>query len=154
MSGNAAGRDDEGALAFFRRHFDLDDRALSTALDATLERHVDYADLFFEYSTQDSVVLEESIVKSGDRHIEQGVGVRAQTGERQGYAHSDEVTVESVALAAATARAISQQKSDARAVAVSGPGAGACEGARGAGGGCSRHHPSRVHRPRGSGPSR
>ena len=122
MSGNAAGRDDEGALAFFQRHFDLDDRALSTALDATLERHVDYADLFFEYSTQDSVVLEESIVKSGDRHIEQGVGVRAQTGERQGYAHSDEVTVESVALAAATARAISQQKSDARAVAVSGPG--------------------------------
>ena len=122
MSDDAGVRRDGGALAFFRQHFDLDDRALATALDAALERRVDYADLFFEYATQDSVVLEEGIVKSGDRHIEQGVGVRAQTGERQGYAHSDEVTVESVALAAATARAISQQESDTRAVAVSGSG--------------------------------
>ncbi len=122
MSDDAGVRKDGGALAFFRRRFDLDDRALATALDAALERRVDYADLFFEYATQDSVVLEEGIVKSGDRHVVQGVGVRAQAGERQGYAHSDEVTVESVALAAATARTISQQKSDARAVAVSGRG--------------------------------
>ena len=44
--------------------------------------------------------LEEGIVKSGDRHLEQGVGVRAQSGERQGYAHSDDVTVESLRIAA------------------------------------------------------
>ena len=37
-------------------------------------------------------MLEEGIVKSGDRHLEQGVGVRAQVGERQGYAHSDELS--------------------------------------------------------------
>ena len=95
------------ALGFFRDHFGLDDRSLVSALDTALERQIDFADLFFEYSTQDSVSLEESIVKNGDRHIEQGVGVRAQIGERQGYAHSDDVTVESVKLAATTARAIS-----------------------------------------------
>ncbi len=95
------------ARAFFRDRFGLDDRSLSAALDATLERRVDYADLFFEYSAQDSVVLEEGIVKTGDRHLEQGVGVRAQVDERQGYAHSDEVSVEALQLAARTARAIS-----------------------------------------------
>jgi TldD protein len=93
--------------AFFRDRFGLDDRSLSAALDAALERRVDYADLFFEYSAQDSVVLEEGIVKSGDRHLEQGVGVRAQAGERQGYAHSDELSSEALQIAARTARAIS-----------------------------------------------
>ena len=93
--------------SFFRDRFGLDDQRLGDALDTALERRVDYADLFFEYTAQDSVVLEEGIVKSGDRHLEQGVGVRAQVGERQGYAHTDEVSIESLQLAARTARAIS-----------------------------------------------
>ena len=92
---------DDDALLFFRSRFGLDDQSLTGVLDTALERRVDYADLFFEYTTQDSVSLEEGIVKSGDRHVEQGVGVRAQIGERQGYAHSDEVTIESLRLAAA-----------------------------------------------------
>jgi len=89
------------------------------------EREVDYADLYFEYTVQDSVALEEGIVKSGSRHLEQGVGVRTQVAERQGYAHSDEVTVESLELAAATARAISENPSQTNAVAVQGTGANA-----------------------------
>jgi len=97
------------SVAFFRDQFGLEDSVLTSALHTALERRVDYADLYFEYSTQDSVALEDSIVKSGDRHVTQGVGVRAQTGERQGYAHSDDVTVESVQLAASTARTISQE---------------------------------------------
>ena len=105
---------------FLHDRFGLDERQLVTALDATLEREVDHADLFFEYSTQDSVALEEGIVKSGNRHIEQGLGARAQTGERQGYAHSDDVTVESLAAAANTARAISESTGTSRSVAVSG----------------------------------
>jgi TldD protein len=79
---------------------------------------VDDADLFFEYSTQDSVSLEEGIVKTGSRHIEQGVGVRARRGARQGYAHSDEISPESIRLAAATARAISDQRMDSPSVPV------------------------------------
>jgi TldD protein len=115
----------DDALAFFRDRFDLDDAALATALDTALERRVDYADLFFEYATQDSVMLEEGIVKTSDRHVEQGVGVRAQAGERQGYAHSDDVTVESVQLAATTARTISRENGRGGAVAVATAGAGA-----------------------------
>ncbi len=106
------------ALQFFRERFGLDERGLASGLDAALERRVDYADIFVEVTTQDSVSLEEGIVKSGDRHLEQGVGVRALSGERQGYAHADEITVESVCLAAATARAISEQARSGGAVAV------------------------------------
>jgi TldD protein len=114
---------DSDALAFFRSRYELDDDRLTTALDLALEREVDYADLFFEYATHDSVALEEGIVKSGDRHIEQGVGVRAQAGERQGYAHSDDITVESVQLAAKTARAISQLSGSGGSVALTQTGA-------------------------------
>jgi TldD protein len=106
------------AAAFFRERFGVDERALARVLGSALERRVDGADLFFEYSTQDSVALEEGIVKSGDRHVEQGVGVRVVAGERQGYAHSDDITVESLQLAAATARAISESGGAAAPVAV------------------------------------
>jgi TldD protein len=106
------------AEGFFRDRFGIDERSLTTALDTALARRVDYADLFFEYTTEDSVVLEEGIVKSGDRHVEQGVGVRAQSGERQGYAHSDDVTVESVELAASTARAIAREPGGTSASAI------------------------------------
>jgi TldD protein len=110
----------EASRGLLRDRFGLDDRSLASALDTALERRVDYADLFFEYTTQDSVVLEEGIVKSGSRHIEQGVGVRAQTGERQGYAHADDVTVESLQVAATTARAIASESGPGGAVAVGG----------------------------------
>jgi len=108
----------ERALAFFQDRFDLNDRSLATALDTALERNIDYADLYFEYTTTDSVSLEEGIVKSGDRHLEQGVGVRAVQGERQGYAHSDDVSLDSAKLAAGTARAIANESSSHAPVAI------------------------------------
>ena len=107
-------------LAFFQGRFGLDDRSLATTLASALERRVDHADLFFEYTVEDSVVLEEGIVKSGDRHLSQGVGVRVQAEERQGYAHTDEISLESLKLAARTARAISESPSSPGAVAVGG----------------------------------
>ena len=108
----------ERALAFFQDRFELNDRSLATALDTALERNVDYADLYFEYTTTDSVSLEEGIVKSGDRHLEQGVGVRAIRGERQGYAHSDELSLDSAKIAAGTARAIADEASTRDPVAI------------------------------------
>ncbi|MBW2496709.1 MAG: metalloprotease TldD [Deltaproteobacteria bacterium] len=111
---------DETALAFFRDRFALDDGSLAVALDTALERDVDHADLYFEYTTTDSVSLEEGIVKSGDRHLEQGVGVRAVQGERQGYAHSDEISLDSARLAAGTARTIADQARPHAPIALSG----------------------------------
>ncbi len=108
------------ALPFFEQTFGLDERSLVAALDTALERPLDYADLFFEYSSLDTVSLEQGIVKTGSRRLSQGVGVRAQSGDRQGYAHSDEITVESVQLAASTARAIAEGPRGHSPVAVSG----------------------------------
>jgi len=108
-------------LRFFHDHFGLDDSIVESVLGTAIARPVDHADLFFEYSTQDSVALEEGIVKSGARHLEQGVGVRVQTGERQGYAHSDEVTVDAMQIAAGAAGAIAEGTGETRSVAVHGP---------------------------------
>ncbi len=110
-------------VRFFRERFGIDDVSLDRTLGSALAGAVDAADLFFEYATRDAVVLEEGIVKSGDRHLTQGVGVRVQAGERQGYAHSDEISTESLRVAASTARAISAGAGSVAAVAVRGPGA-------------------------------
>ena len=115
------GARDDDALVFFRERFGLAENDLERALSATLERQVDQADLYFEYTVQDSVSLEEGIVKGGSRHLEQGVGVRAVRGEKQGYAHSDEITPHSIELAAGTARAISDEARPTAAVGVSAP---------------------------------
>jgi len=109
-------------LRLLRDRFGMDSRSLEAVIETALSRRVDHADFFFEYTTRDAVVLEEGIVKSGDRHLEQGVGVRAQAGERQGYAHSDEVSPDSAMLAATTARAISEGPASPGAVAVGGSG--------------------------------
>ena len=112
------------SLAFFRERFGLDERGLDRALGAALEKRPDHADLYFEYTVHDAVSLEEGLVKSGDRHVEQGAGVRVLAGARQGYAHSDEITVESLELAARTARAISEGTGGPGSVALAGRGAG------------------------------
>jgi len=102
---------------FFEARFGIDEKSLATGLSSALERKADYADLFFEYTVEDAVALEEGIVKSGSRHLDQGVGVRVQVEDRQGYAHSDEITMESLALSASTARAISERPGGARSIA-------------------------------------
>jgi TldD protein len=111
-------------LAFFRERFGVDERAVERTFGVAQERRFDAADLYFQYGVSDSVVLEEGIVKSGDRHVEQGVGVRVVAGERQGYAHADEISLASLEGAAATARAISDSSASPGAVAVRGAGAG------------------------------
>jgi TldD protein len=113
---------EERALAFFQGRYDLSDRMLERILETALERPLDAADLYFEHTTTDSVSLEEGIVKSGDRHVEQGVGVRAIRGERQGYAHSDDISLDSARLAAATAGAIADERRPHASVALAGRG--------------------------------
>jgi TldD protein len=109
--------------AAFGARFGIDARALERALGTALEGPIDHADLFFESGAQDSVSLEDGIVKSGDRHLVQGVGVRAIAGEKQGYAHADDISVEALQVAAGTARAIAAGSPRGGAVAVRGPAA-------------------------------
>ena len=69
---------------------------------------IDAADLYFQHSRSESWVLEDGIVKEGSHSIEQGVGVRALSGEKTGFAYSDEIVLPSLLEAAGSARAIAQ----------------------------------------------
>jgi TldD protein len=69
---------------------------------------IDAADLYFQHSRSESWVLEDGIVKEGNHSIEQGVGVRALSGEKAGFAYSDEIVLPALLEAAGSARAIAQ----------------------------------------------
>jgi TldD protein len=69
---------------------------------------IDAADLYFQHSRSESWVLEDGIVKDGNHSIEQGVGVRALSGEKAGFAYSDEIVLPALFEAAGSARAIAE----------------------------------------------
>ncbi|HEV7775719.1 MAG TPA: metalloprotease TldD [Luteibacter sp.] len=69
---------------------------------------IDAADLYFQHSRSESWVLEEGIVKDGSHSIEQGVGVRAMSGEKTGFSYSDEIVLPQLLEASRAARAIAQ----------------------------------------------
>ena len=86
----------------------LDERRLSQVLDTIMSRGVDYADLYFALSREESWSLEDGIVKEGAHSIEQGVGVRAISGEKTGFAYTDEVLLPALLEASDAARAIAR----------------------------------------------
>ena len=86
----------------------LDENRLSTVLGTVMSRGVDYADLYFQLSREESWSLEDGIVKDGSHSIEQGVGVRAISGEKTGFAYTDEVLLPALVEASDAARAIAR----------------------------------------------
>ena len=94
---------------FVLERFGLSDGELESVLGTALGRRADYADLYFELSTSESLQMEESLVKKATRKVSQGVGVRVVAGDRTGYAYSDEVTRDRLEVAAKTARAIASE---------------------------------------------
>ncbi len=86
--------------------FDLEAAKLSRVFGTLVGRKIDYADLYFQYSRYESWSLEEGIVKSGSFNIEQGVGVRAISGDKTAFAYSDEISYDALADAASATRAI------------------------------------------------
>ena len=64
---------------------------LPNIFDLMSQRNIDYADLYFQLSQDESWVLEDGIIKEGGFHIDRGVGVRAVSGEKTGFAYSDQI---------------------------------------------------------------
>ena len=87
----------------------LEMRQLSQVLADIHVRHIDFADLYFQYSRLESWSLEEGIVKAGSFSIDRGVGVRAVAGEKTAFAYSDDISLDALAQAAAATRAIGRQ---------------------------------------------
>src|SRR6188474_293453 len=90
---------------FFADRFGLNAGTMERLLGSTLAGRVDHADLFLEYRISEELVLEEGAVKKASRHVSQGAGLRAQSGERTGYAHTDDLALPNLEEAARQARA-------------------------------------------------
>ncbi len=80
---------------------------------------VDAADLYFQSSRLESWVLEDGIIKEGSHNIEQGAGIRVISGDKTGFAYSDELQLPTLLEAAKAARAIVRSGAD-RAVQIAG----------------------------------
>jgi len=94
--------------------FGLDESHLSRALAEIAAHKVDDADLYFQYTRSEGWSLEEGIVKTGSFSIDQGVGVRAVSGEKTAFAYSDDISEASLLDAARTVRSISAAGRSAR----------------------------------------
>src|ERR1035437_3379723 len=89
--------------------FGLDEAKLIKALGSIFTHKVDYADLYFQFTKNEGWSLEEGIVKTGSFSIDQGVGVRAVSGDKTAFAYSDDISLASLLDAARTVRSISRQ---------------------------------------------
>ncbi|MDT7523279.1 metalloprotease TldD [Rhodoferax sp. TBRC 17198] len=95
--------------------FGLDESHLTRALNEIKAHQVDEADLYFQYTRSEGWSLEEGIVKTGSFSIDQGVGVRAVSGEKTAFAYSDDISEASLLDAARTVRTISAAAQNKRA---------------------------------------
>ncbi|PKB89653.1 hypothetical protein A8A01_12945 [Ewingella americana] len=84
----------------------LSHQDLFSVLGQLSERRLDYADLFFQSSFHEAWVIEDSIIKDGSYNIDQGVGVRAISGEKTGFAYADQITLNALNQSATAARSI------------------------------------------------
>lgn len=94
--------------SLFFQKFGITTNDLQRYLGEALSAGGEYADLYFEYLTSTSISVEESIVKSASQGISAGCGVRVLSGERTGYAYTDDLSPEKILRAARTAALIAR----------------------------------------------
>ena len=101
---------DTKALELARRHFlepaDISDTKLSSVCASLTGSKIDDSDIYFEYKSSESWVIEDGIVKEGSFDISKGVGVRVVSEEKSGFAHSDEILLPNIINAGKAARNI------------------------------------------------
>ena len=86
----------------------LDLDGLQRAFGTLLGPGIDFGDLYFQHARRENWSMEDGIVKDGAHSIEQGVGVRAISGEKTGFAYSDDLDAQALIASAHSARAIAR----------------------------------------------
>ena len=86
----------------------LDAGGLERTFGTLLGPGIDFGDLYFQHARRESWTVEDGIVKDGAHSIEQGVGVRAISGEKTGFAYSDEINTRGAARRRRSRRARSR----------------------------------------------
>lgn len=92
----------------------LDESNLEKLIRSMMGHHVDDADLYFQSSSYESWFLEDSEVKSGSYSIDRGVGIRAVSGDKTGYAYCDDILLPAMEKAAIAARSIALSGTQAK----------------------------------------
>ena len=87
----------------------LDQQQLEQVLSNLMGPAVDAGDLYFQSTSHESWVLEDGLVRTGTHAVEQGVGIRAISGEKTGFAYADEIVMPSLLQASGAARAIARE---------------------------------------------
>src|SRR4029079_18173820 len=103
---------------FFEDRFGLTSSVMERLLGGALRGRVDHADLYLEDRVSEELVLEGGSVKKASRHVSQGAGVRAQSGERTGYAHTDDLALPNLEEAARHDRALAHRARESAVVPV------------------------------------
>lgn len=88
---------------------DLHPQDIEKALSSAMRPGVDFADLYFQRAQGENWLMDDGIIKDGGYHLEQGVGVRACSGEKTGFAYSDDVSLKSLLQATDAASAVVKQ---------------------------------------------
>jgi len=91
---------------YFFSHIGLTERLLERCLGEALSAGGEFADLYFESVTSTSLGMDEGIVKTASQGISVGCGIRVLSGERTGFAYTDELSPERLLRAARTAALI------------------------------------------------
>ncbi len=86
----------------------VDQRQLQQVLDALMGPAVDAGELYFQHAHSESWALEDGLVRAGNYSVEQGVGVRANSGEKTGFAYADDIHLPALLEAAKSARSIAR----------------------------------------------
>ena len=82
---------------------------MSQTLEHLAGRNIDYGDVYFQFCRHESLVLEDKIIKDGSFNIDCGVGVRAITGEKTGFAYADQINFDALMQSATAARGIADK---------------------------------------------
>lgn len=82
---------------------DMDIETLKRIIARALTKGGDFADVYLENRISRQIVMEESVFRSGLYGISQGAGIRVISGNRTGYAYTDEINEEKLLKAAETA---------------------------------------------------
>lgn len=81
---------------------------INQTLSALFSTNVDAADIYFQARRHESWSLDDGIIKEGTFSLDEGVGIRAVSGDKTGFAYSDEITQPVMLEAAQTAKAIAK----------------------------------------------
>ena len=101
--------------SYYLNIFKVTEDQLKTLTDTALSKGGDFSDLYFEHTTYFNLLLKDGVVSSGGFHTDFGVGIRVLTGEKTGYAYSENTEMHDMLEAAKAASSIATGSSPSRA---------------------------------------